>query len=486
MAFKLTEGEIKKRLIRLRNLETLHAQARKQNDTLRKRNKDLKARVSALEATVVEQQTIITTLKLQLEELQRIVFGKKKKKSAEGNDEDNQPPHKAAERATDSYHRRIPADEEVTSTEHHSIAMCPDCGTPLGKLETRVSYEEDIVLPDTTTTPLKTVAKHEVERGWCTSCHAWRTPVPIHPVTVVLGTHVKLYICYLSILIRLSFEQIATHLKITYDFDISDGEIAYILQKEARALRSEYEALKERIRVQRGVHYDETSWKVQKEERGNYAWTMTGTETNEVAFLCGESRGGGVVDLLRGDDADHVGITDDYVGYHKKFKKHQLCWAHPHRKLRDLKDSEKLDSATREHCRAVFEAFSALYQKVDAVRRTPFVLEERLQKKAALTVSFDEIATEHPSDPHKLKKIKQRLREKKELYFTCIMNEGIPPDNNKAERSLRHLVIKRKISFGSKTQRGAETLSILVSILLSLWWRKPRNFFQELAAMRGL
>jgi hypothetical protein len=59
--------------------------------------------------------------------------------------------------------------------------------------------------------------------------------------------------------------------------------------------------------------------------------------------------------------------------------------------------------------------------------------------------------------------------------------EGIPMDNNKAERGLRPLVIKRKISFGSKTGKGAENLGILFSVLMSLWWKQPPNFFSAYA-----
>ena len=62
-------------------------------------------------------------------------------------------------------------------------------------------------------------------------------------------------------------------------------------------------------------------------------------------------------------------------------------------------------------------------------------------------------------------------------------HKGIPIDNNKAERALRHLVIKRKISFGSKTQRGAETTSILASVILSLKWNNPENWFKTYLAL---
>ena len=84
-------------------------------------------------------------------------------------------------------------------------------------------------------------------------------------------------------------------------------------------------------------------------------------------------------------------------------------------------------------------------------------------------------------DPEKLKTIKKTLLEKKENYFVWLKKEGIPLDNNKAERALRSLVIRRKISFGSKTARGAENLGILFSVVMSLWWKRPANFFSAYA-----
>ena len=49
--------------------------------------------------------------------------------------------------------------------------------------------------------------------------------------------------------------------------------------------------------------------------------------------------------------------------------------------------------------------------------------------------------------------------------FHWVSNRNIPPDNNLAERELRPTVIARKNSFGSQSQKGAETSSILMSVL---------------------
>ena len=488
MALKLTEGEIKKRLIRLRNLEQLHLAQLKRNERLLEDNRKLTERVASLEARDREKDTLIAELKLQLEELKRMIFGRRGKKQQWLEDEDDdttEEPRPRVPRTPDSYHRTLPKDKNVTHTEHHGIDACPDCSTPLEKIETRTFYEEDIVLPDTATVPLKTVAKHEVERGWCRQCRAWRKAIPLPSAAVVLGKRVRLYICYLAILIRLSFSQVRTLLTTTYNFQVSEGEIASILGKEARTLRPEYEALKDRIRQQKGVHYDETVYKVVKEAQGNYAWVMTGTETNDAVFACGRSRGKGVAEELR-SIADHVGITDGYGAYKNMFTRHALCWAHPHRKLRDLAGSEALSLESRAHCKDVFRSFAALYAEVEHARQRSFDALEREEAAIRLGVTFDAVTAVHPSDMPQLARIKTHLREEKRHYFTCILENGIPADNNKAERALRHLVIKRKTSFGSKTKRGAEAVSILTSVILSLWWRKPTHFFTELLALRGV
>ena len=111
------------------------------------------------------------------------------------------------------------------------------------------------------------------------------------------------------------------------------------------------------------VHYDETGWPVAKEEQGNHAWIMTnpGPES-EVAFLTGRSRGkGNALELMGKDSARHVGVSDDYGAYRNTFQKHQLCWAHPLRKFRDLSESDSLEGEKCELCKRTYESFRILY-----------------------------------------------------------------------------------------------------------------------------
>ena len=52
-------------------------------------------------------------------------------------------------------------------------------------------------------------------------------------------------------------------------------------------------------------------------------------------------------------------------------------------------------------------------------------------------------------------------------------DRNVPAGNNLAERELRPLVIARKISFGSQSEKGARTREILMTVLHTLKKRTP-------------
>jgi hypothetical protein len=68
------------------------------------------------------------------------------------------------------------------------------------------------------------------------------------------------------------------------------------------------------------------------------------------------------------------------------------------------------------------------------------------------------------------------------FLFTFLRRPGVPPTNNLAEQSLRPLVIFRKICFGTRSDSGLKTHSILPSLVQTA--RRlgvlPRQFLETL------
>lgn len=465
----------------MRGALTTEQRLRQSNTRLKNENARLRARVTELEGIVKTQAVQIEKLTLQVDELTKIIFGKGKKKK-DKDDDDIFPlkKRKKAQRDKESYQRKQPEEDEITEEKYYEINRCPDCEGKLVRKKIVIFFEEEIPLQK------KKVIKHKAEKGYCSNCQKWHTAIRLPSSKVIIGKNVKLYICYLSILLRMSFEQIRNLFKDTFNFHLSDGEIDRILEKEAIKLRSEYERLAKRIKKEKVVHYDETPWKVQKEQQGNYSWVMTPAKTDDVVFSCGVSRGKGNIEKLKGENDKQIGVSDDYAAYRNAFEFHQLCWAHPYRKLRDLANFDFPEKEKKKQCQKIYKKFKKLYSDLRKTLEEDFDLDKNKRIRAKLMKRFDKITQEKRNDPQKLKKLKTALARRKDRYFTCLLHKDVPADNNKAERALRHLVLKRKVSFGSKTQKGADRLSILLSVLLSTWNKSTNNFFKDYAEVRGV
>ena len=71
-------------------------------------------------------------------------------------------------------------------------------------------------------------------------------------------------------------------------------------------------------------------------------------------------------------------------------------------------------------------------------------------------------------------KLCRRIDKHLKELFVFVAEPEVPPDNNAAERSLRPLVISRKISGGTRSQQGTETKMALAS-LFGTWRAQGQN-----------
>ena len=491
MAKPLTAIEIKHRLTKLRNYEhNLYPAARARIDKLETRVKALEAEKAQWLEEKEQFLSLVQKLQLQVEMLNAKVFGKKRGKGSGSNPDSILPPDESSTpkqpRSASSYRRAIPGDEEITNTQHHPLDSSdgsPHAGHTLSKQKTIDYFEEDVILPSEIS--LKTVTKHSVAAAYCEDCSTWIYGADIPKQQVTLGDNLPKLVSFLSVVARFSYQQITEHVSLFYRIKLTDGLVTNMLESQAAKLRPAYEGLIESILKQSGVHFDESTWKMLIEKLGHYVWVMTGTDSRDAVFFFGQSRGKGVLDKmlapLKKSGKKIIGISDDYGAYRavEQFLAHALCWAHPNRKLRDLAESKTLPAVTKAHCDKVYRKFNTLYKEVNKLWAADVSQAERDKQRKVLEARFTRVAKPHSKDPPELATYKDSLRSNMKAYFVCLQYPNIPPDNNKAERALRHLVIKRKACGGSKTQKGADVLSVLYSVLLSLHWRNPADYFSE-------
>jgi transposase len=456
---ELTKKEIYERMIAWRNLKKLHQAARDRVATLESENKYLRQVLKERDARITELEDDFTTLKLQIEELRAMVFRKRKKKDSKEEDIDNtqdgNPRTPSLPRTKRS--RPIPTPEEVTEEVTHTLNTCT-CGETLCDRTTRTYYEEDIPLN------ARVVRKHTIEVGYCTHCKKRVSAIPLPCADVVLGETVKRYVTYLSVVCRLSYSQIRTTLKDVYTLSVSDGEIAHILKREGACLRPFYERLLESIRGEPSVHLDETSWLLFiGDGYRRYAWVMVGGVSGDAVYVLGKTRGkGNALDLL--GDSTAVVVSDDYGAYRRLLQAHQLCCAHILRKLRDIAESRELAKDLRAHCVQAYHLFAEIYAAiVEALHSN-----NPKQHYEHLFARLTNFAIPHVDDPKKVTNVRIQIRERTACYLTCLLHPHVIADNNPAERALRPLVQKRRVSFGSMNETSAEVLGVLTSVLYTL------------------
>ena len=478
MSRKLTEQEIKRRLTEGRNYKRLYFELKARYDkgttALKTENAQLKARVAEFEE-IVEKQS------LQIAELQAYIFGKKRKKKLKTQTLISKI------RSLASYKRAIPEKNEVTDEKHHSLPNQCSCGGQFVNVTTKTYYEEDIPLPKLTEdyNP-KLVTKHTVEYSRCNRCRKKSGAVPTPPCPVILGRNIRLWVCHMTSLPGMSYSQIAHLAKALYNLKLSDGEITNIINKKHIEWLPVYEEIKDGIRASPVKHYDETSWKIQSEKTGE-ALVMSDATNTDVIYELAEGRGGGYIRKLHGNHPDaknKVYVTDGYSAYNKLEGIHQLCWAHLYRTSRDLKDNGNLEKSKQVWVNEWHQQFKQIYEELREELEKSYDKEKREIVSKNLWSRIEQLAnlkSQNVEDPDKLRRLKaQLLKAGEEKLFACLIHDA-PCDNNRAERDIRGLVLKRKRCFGSKTPKGAKSLSTVISVCTTIWRRHHDSYFTALA-----
>ncbi len=79
---------------------------------------------------------------------------------------------------------------------------------------------------------------------------------------------------------------------------------------------------------------------------------------------------------------------------------------------------------------------------------------------------------------HPCRALAKRLLRHQDELFQFVVIAGLSADNNLAERSLRPVVVMRKISGGTRSPQGSQTRMALAS-LFGTWQARGQNPFEE-------
>lgn len=491
---KLTDTEIAARMVELRNLRRLHAHDREQIAALKLRVKTLeqeKADDRAYFESLIQKQA------MQIAELQTMVFGRKKQPPTGGTPVDPElPSTPKSVRSKASYRRPLPPASAVTKEVAMPLPELCTCGGGFDQssVTTHDRFVEDIPLPELTPNyQARLVVKYRIEQGICLKCGKATVGEErdLGGAQVALGPNVRLLVAHLISIGGMSYQQVMNLLSTLYGLAISKGEIASILTHKHLDWLSAYDRLKADIRSSPVVHVDETPWPIQAEANG-YAWVLADASSLKVCYDLATSRGAPHAKALFGQDTERpftgIRVSDDYGAYRnpKLPGEQQLCWAHLYRCIRDVRHNVSLPKEQLPYVTQWYASFAELYQNLRAYLEQPYdvvVREEQAKKLWRRTQTLAKQPAPKSGEPDKLTRLKaQLIRAGKDRLFVCLPKDT-PCDNNRAERDLRQLVLKRKRSFGSQTEKGAKALATILSVCTTTWRIQPQGYFRQLALL---
>lgn len=334
----------------------------------------------------------------------------------------------------------------------HALAHCPDCGVPLAG-GTPKRTREVLDLPP----PRLVVREHVYLERQCPNCGKRCVPAPDLGGEVTgqgrIGHGVTSLLAVLREEARLPIRVIQSLLQTLSGLHLSVGAIVAASQRVATRAQPVVAAIAATIRASPAVHLDETGWR----ENGRNGFIWTASTSAERVFLHG-TRQKAMVDRLLGETFAGVVISDFYTAYTGDDRIHQYCWAHLLRDIHDLTTRQPQDPVLLGWAAAVH----ALFQRAQAGATGP--PRPRRALRRAVQAELTQLCTPWAAVdvPHRTLCVRM-LKHLPDL-FTFVTNPAVPPTNNAAERSLRHLVVVRKISGGARSPTGTATRMTLASL----------------------
>ena len=188
-----------------------------------------------------------------------------------------------------------------------------------------------------------------------------------------------------------------------------------------------------------------------------------------------------------GPDFQGVLGSDFYAAYNSYQGLHQRCWVHFLRDGHDLKAQDANDATVHEW----FSNVKALYERARASSAPdpslPLSKQEavRTQQQHALEQELWQLCAPYAHTTSPLHTLCERVERFLPELFVFVARPEVPSDNNLAERSVRPLVIARKISGGSRSPTGSQTRMALFSCL-GTWAAQGHNPFLQCLALLSL
>jgi transposase len=231
---------------------------------------------------------------------------------------------------------------------------------------------------------------------------------------------------------------------------ISRSQLVNVIQKASAAFAAPYAQLREALVQEPYVGSDESGHK----DCGEKLWTWCFRASRFTVFHIDPSRGSDVLKAILTETFGGVIGSDYFSAYHKYLADCgvliQFCWAHLIRDIRFLAEHPNQSLAGwGEKLLLWIRKLFGTWHRAEQMTQASFArIMDRIRRGFLKAVR-------RPPARSEAQTLANRFRGgQADNYFLFLTTPGIEPTNNQTEQAIRHIVIDRHITQGTRGQRG--------------------------------
>ena len=336
---------------------------------------------------------------------------------------------------------------------YHPIGgKCDCCGRILERQPTiNIQRSQVIDIPE----KLREITEHQIEIKQC-KCGQLYYGAELSMAPVQYGSRIKAMSVYMNTYGMLSYDRLQDFFYDCFEIEIGDGTLVGANEKCYENLKPTEEQIKNQLRTSPVNHHDETGLRCEKQLK----WGHVTSNEQYTHYAFHDKRGAEAIDEIDIlPNYKGVSVHDRYISYDKYQCEHSLCNAHLLRDLKGLVEEGKTwasqmitlllkakeyKETTRLSKKIKTEIFADYDKIVSAGLDAEPVLEESTVKKRGRQKKSDSL------------RLLETFSNRKNQILKFFTNQNVPFDNNLAERDLRMIKLKQKISGCFRTKKGAE------------------------------
>jgi transposase len=443
--------------------------------------RNLEAKVTALEAERDQQAEVMDVMKAQLDELQRMVFGRSSERMPPvdvelrrtGKANRDAAAAAAAKRRKENKNKKASLEtERIDHKVDRSGPPCPECGRDVDKFK-QVGDGQTSDLYEFV--PARFIRRRHYRETLACPCgeHMVTAQGPAK-VGEGGGNYGPGFISHVMVSRAgdaIPFNRMEKQFK-RLDIPIARATMVKLFHRHAEEFRILVDRLFERIRGSPVVLADETPMKMQRKfDTGKagkgYFWVFIAG--NLIGFRFSPSRSGKTPSAVLGSSKGTL-VVDAYTGYNKvtgtDARTRAGCLAHARRKF-----FKALDKAPEAQTALDFilEVYKVEHDaKAQGVVRKPDHLRMRTEQTKPVMDEFkkwlDQQAGVHPPKSPMGKAVGYALKNW-EALTQFLKSEQVPVDNNRSENALRIVALHRKNSLTVGHDEAGENHAVILSLV---------------------